>query len=394
MYMLVVLLLLAGYTYWALNRPLPTLSPTSGSLSLQTPTAASKLAWPATGQSAVGIAGSTILETHGVQKAVPIASTAKLVTALVVLRQKPLDLSQQGPVITLSAADVALYAQYAAKGGSVVPVQAGEQVSEYQMLQAMLLPSANNIADSLAIWAYGSLGAYATAANAYLSGLGLDSTHVGADASGFEPGTTGTAHDLTRLGELAMQNPVLSQIVGQTTAGGIPLTNTVKNVNSLLGTANIVGVKTGNTDEAGGVYVSASRVTVNSQPVTIVTALVGAPTLFEAMKDSLPLIQSAQANFKSVPIIKAGAVVGHYQLPWGGNVSAIASQNLSLAAWNGNTVPSIIQLQTILATAQAGQTVGTLTVSKSILAGQESVPIKLQATPAKPTIWWHLYHLF
>jgi len=392
LYLLAAIVLLGSYGYWALGRPLNPLNPALNQVQLQAQTAAPRLSWPAIGQSAVGIVGSPILDTNGTQTPAPTASTAKIITALVVLHAKPLTLGGQGPAITLGASDEALYNAYTARGGSVVRVTAGEQISEYQMLQAILLPSANNMADSLATWAFGSLSAYSAAANSYLAQLGLAHTHVGTDASGFGPSTTATAHDLVRLGELAMQNPVLAQIVGQTTASGIPIVSSVKNVNSLLGTDNIIGVKTGNTDQAGGVFISASHVNVKGQPVTIVTALVGAPTLFEALKDSLPLIQSAQANFKPVSAITAGSVVGRYPQPWGGSVTAVAGQNLVVNAWNGDTVLSTIQLQPVPADSVAGTIAGTVNTSKSALASPQSVPVKLQASPAKPSIWWRLLH--
>ena len=388
-----VLLVGGGYGYWAANRSLPPLKPTASLAQLTIKAPAANLTWPVSGQAAAGLAGSSILDTHGPQTPLPTASTAKLITVLTVLRAKPLGLNQPGPVITLGPNDVALYDSYKARGGSVVPVTAGEQISEYQMLQTLLLPSANNMADSLAIWAFGSLPAYRAAANGYLASHNLRQTTVGAeDASGFAPDTTSTAHDLVRIGELAMQDPVLAQIVAQPTAAAIPLANTIKNVNSLLDTDNIIGVKTGNTDAAGGVFVSASRTTVNNRPVTIVTALIGAPTLSAAMKDSLPLIQSAQANFKPASVIKAGAVVGRYQLPWGGSVPVVASKNLSLDTWNGTAISATISLGPAATNAPTGTAVGSVTIPKSSLSGQQSVAVKLQATPTKPSVRWRLIH--
>lgn len=350
------------------------------------------MAWPSAGQSAAGIDDSPILQTNGPQTSLPTASTAKLITALSVLKQKPLDPSVQGPLITLGAQDVALYNSYAAKQGSVVKVAAGEQISEYQMLQAILLPSANNMADSLAIWAFGSLNAYASYANSYVSQLGLNATHIGSDASGFAPNTTSSAHDLVKLGEIAMENPVLAQIVGQPAASGLPIVNNIKNVNSLLGTGNIVGVKTGNTDQAGGVFVAAAKTTVNDKPVTIVTAVLGSPNLSTAMKDSLALILSAQDNFKPVSLVTAGTVVGSYELPWGGSVQAIANQDLGLDTWAGSTVTAKTQLNNILADSSAGQTVGSVKIPGAAISGQISVTVKLQAAPSKPSAWWRLLH--
>jgi len=365
--------------------PLTQLSITTG-----TPT----LAWPAAGQSAVGLVGSSILDTHGAQTPLPTASTAKLITALTVLHAKPLSLGQQGPIITLTPSDAALFYSYAAQGGSVVPVGAGEQISEYQVLQTLLLPSANNMADSLATWAFGSMPAYRAAATTYLAQHGLAHTRVGTDASGFAPSTTSTASDLVRLGELAMQNPVLAQIVAQPAADGLPMAGTIKNINTLLGTDNIVGVKTGNTDQAGGVFISASRITVNSHPVTIVTAVAGMPSLRAAMQATLPLVQSAQTNFRPTTVITAGSIVGNYHLPWGGTVSAVVERQLSVPAWNGATLPASVKLKPVSIHAAAGQTAGNLIVPASAFAGQQSIPVVLSTAPSQPTVWWRLTHPF
>lgn len=390
--LLVVIVLLAGYTGWAIQRPLPLLQPLGTSTAFSSSVGGSKLVWPGNGQAAVGVMGTPILETNGGQAAAPIASAAKMITALTILRTKPLAIGESGPTITLTASDVALYNAYVAHQGSVVPVNAGERISQYQMLQAILLPSANNMADSLAIWAFGSLEAYATAANSYVSGLGLTQTHIGSDASGLAPSTTSSAQDLVALGKLAMQNPVMAQIVGQSTASGLPIVNTVKNVNFLLGTSSIVGIKTGNTDEAGGVFVAAARFSINNKPVTIVTAVVGAPSLFVAMKTSLALVSSAQTNFKSVPIITKGTTVGHYDLPWGGSTAAIASRDLNATTWTGNPIPSPVKLQPLPKDAQADQIVGSLTIPESAINQKQSIPIKLQTTPSQPTTWWRLTH--
>lgn len=392
MYAVAAVVIIAVYGCWAWNRTLPPLEPLSAIAQLQVQSPASKLAWPSVGESAVGVVDSSILETHGVQTPLPTASTAKLITALAVLHQKPLTLGQQGPTITLTASDVALYTSYANQEGSVVQVAAGEQISEYQMLEALLLPSANNMADSLAVWAFGSLRAYSDFANTYVKQLGLTNTHIGSDASGLAPTTTSTASDLVRLGELAMQQPVLAQIVGQPTASGIPMVGTVKNVNFLLGTDNIVGIKTGNSNEVGGVFVSAARTTVNGKPVTIITALSNAATLFEALKYSLPLIQSAQTNFTAVSVVKAGAVIGHYHQPWGGTLTAIADKSIATHIWNSTAISPVIHLQSVSTRASVSQVIGSITIPKPAIGDTQAIAVKLQIPPTKPTIWWRLLH--
>lgn len=355
---------------------------------------AGTLAWPGRGETAVGILDSSVLETHGKQKPTPTASTAKLITSLVVLQKKPLQPGEQGPMITLGKSDVAIYDRYFAEGGSLVQIKEGEKISEYQMLEAILLPSANNMADSLAIWAFGSLKAYAAAANEYLESQGIKNTRVGSDASGFSPDTKSTASDLVKIGELAMDNPVLTKIVGEKSASGIPVAKTIKNRNLLLGTSNIVGIKTGNTDEAGGVFVSASHAKLNGKTVTIVTSLMGGQSLNEAMRDSLGLIRSAQANFKPVTVVAEGTQVGTYELPWGGQVKAVATKSLSLDTWAGNDIQAVNYLNDIKDGYKADEIVGSITVPESALSGEASVPVKLQSAVPDPTAWWKLTHPF
>ncbi len=392
--MAAVIIVLGIYVVWALIRPLPAVPPTINESALQTRAPAGSLKWPGQYQAAVSILGSSMMETHGKQQPSPTASTAKMITALVVLQQKPLSPGEKGPTITLNANDVNIYKNYVAEDGSLVPVKAGEKISEYQMLQAMLLPSANNMADSLAIWAFGSLKNYQQAANQYLEENGLVETHVGKDASGFDPSTTSTAEDLVGVGELVMQDPVLKQIVGQSSASGIPVAGNIRNVNFLLGQDNVIGVKTGNTDQAKGVFVSASRVTVNGKPVTIVTALMGSPTIYTALSDSATLIKSAQANFKPVTVVKKGAVVANYRQPWGGSIYAVAGKDLSLDAWGGSQITAKTDLRNISPNNHSGQTVGSVVIPKSAYNNQLSAPVKLQDTPLRPSPSWRLTHPF
>ena len=80
----------------------------------------------------------------------PIASVAKVMTAYLTLREHPLTPGGQGFAVTITPADVAEEAQRVALGESTLSVSAGERIAERQALQALLLPSANNIAALLA----------------------------------------------------------------------------------------------------------------------------------------------------------------------------------------------------------------------------------------------------
>src|SRR5207244_8268088 len=112
--------------------------------------------WPAEGQAAFIETGLSQIQAGPHQHPAPIASVAKVMTAYLVLRDHPLRPGEDGPTITLTAADVADTDHRAGQHQSVVPVATGERLTELQALQALLLPSANNIAAVLADWDGGS----------------------------------------------------------------------------------------------------------------------------------------------------------------------------------------------------------------------------------------------
>ena len=381
---LLMVLVFGSYGTWALTRPLTSLEPHSV-VGILPPESAPSLKWPSYGSSAVGAVGYGLLASHGKQQPIPIASVAKVMAALAVLQKMPLKLGQQGPMITLGDQDIAFYNNYVAEEGSVVPVNYGEEISEYQALQALLLPSANNIAQTLTTWAFGSEQNYLRYANTQAEKLGMKNTHF-TDASGFMPTTTSTASDLVRLGEAALKNPVLAQVVSQPQAD-IPVAGTVFNVNTQLGQDGINGIKTGNTEQAGGVYLVSATYTITGHAVTIVTAIVGAPTLDDAMHDTLPLLASAQNGFGESVVVKAGEVVGYYNTPWHTSANVVAIKEVKAFGWKGAIPRPSVTMHTLQAPASRGQTVGSLN-----LPGTASSPIMLQQNVAEPTWQWRLLH--
>ena len=133
-------------------------------------------------------------------------------TADMVLRGRPLPAAGPGPVIAVAAADAAAYARDQRQGQSVVRVAAGEKLTGRQALEAMLIPSGNNIASLLARWDAGSEAAFAAKMNTRARQLGLHSTRY-ADASGADPATVSTAASQFRLTVAALQIPAFRQIV-------------------------------------------------------------------------------------------------------------------------------------------------------------------------------------
>jgi D-alanyl-D-alanine carboxypeptidase (penicillin-binding protein 5/6) len=309
--------------------------------------------------------------------------------ALAILRQKPLSLGEHtSPVITLTQRDVDIYRAFVAKDGSVAPVAAGEKISEYQALQAILLPSANNVADSVAIWAFGSVENYVTYANQLAEALDLTATHI-ADPSGYSPETVSSAQDLITLTIVAMKNPVFREIVRQP-AANIPVAGTIHNVNRILGRDGVIGVKTGNTDEAGGVFVGATDYKVGPRTITVVTAIMGAPHLVMAMNDTLPLLASAKKQFVSTVVVPAASEVGAYHVPWSNPVRLATDSDIRIVRWRGNAVNVSAAFDSSHAPIAAGGNVGSVTVTSN---GVNSISqVVTESAIPTPDIWWRLTH--
>jgi serine-type D-Ala-D-Ala carboxypeptidase (penicillin-binding protein 5/6) len=236
--------------------------------------------WPAYGQAAFIQTAWSRVHAGPNQHSAPIASVAKVMTAYVVLRDHPLRPGEDGPTITLTDADVADTDRQRRKGESVVSIAAGEQLTERQALQALLLPSANNIAAVLARWDAGSTGRFVARMNATARLLGMTHTRY-TDPSGYDNATVSTAADQVRLVDRAMRLPVFASIVA-TPSATLPVAGTVHNTNRLLGHNGFVGVKTGSTAAAGGCFAFRAIRWINGKRTTITGVVLGQPGLAAA----------------------------------------------------------------------------------------------------------------
>jgi D-alanyl-D-alanine carboxypeptidase (penicillin-binding protein 5/6) len=229
--------------------------------------------WPAYGQAAFALRGHVHAGPN--QRVAAIASVAKVMTAYLVLRDRPLRAGQDGPTITLTDADVADTDRRRGRQESVVPVAVGEELTELQALEALLLPSANNIAVVLARWDAGSEGRFVARMNATARSLGMNRTRY-TDPSGYDDTTVSTAADQVRIVERAMRLPVLASIVAMPSAT-LPVAGTVLNTDALLGRDGFVGVKTGSDEAAGGCFAFRAVRWIDGRQTTITGVVLGQP---------------------------------------------------------------------------------------------------------------------
>jgi len=231
--------------------------------------------WPAEGQAAFVEEGQPRVHVGPNQHPAPIASVAKVMTAYLVLRDHPLGLDQDGPTIWLTDADVADTDRRRGQEESVVSIAAGEELSERQALQALLLPSANNIAAVLARWDAGSEDRFVARMNATARSLGMTRTRY-TDPSGYDDATVSTAADQVRIVDRAMLLPVFATIVA-TASATLPVAGTVHNTDTLLGHNGFVGVKTGSDHAAGGCFAFRAIRWIDGTRTAITGVVLGQP---------------------------------------------------------------------------------------------------------------------
>ena len=263
----------------------------------------------------------------------PTASTAKMLLALMVMEKRPFALGETGETIEITQEFYNLYTWYIANGGSYTPVQIGEQISEYDALASALLPSSNNMADTLAIWAFGNLENYRAYATKRLQDWGITGLTVGTDASGFSETTTASAATLALLGQKLMENPVLAEIVSKKSQD-IPVAGTIKNTNQLLGTKGIIGIKTGFIGDPSG-YCLVSAYREGDHLITL--AVLDAPTRADSFTTSEVIISTLQDNVKDALLATSGTEIGYYNSWWNGQTPIRLESDASALGWQDAT---------------------------------------------------------
>ena len=354
-----------------------------------------RLALPDVGaEVTVALLGAGDLESVGGTAETPIASVTKLMSALVVLHDHPLAPGQSGPEIPVSAADVQTYLREKAAQDSVVAVQAGEQLSEYQALEAALVPSADNVIEMLAVWDAGSEAAFVAKMNAEAHPLGLTHTHY-ADASGVDPNSVSDAADQARLAELALKNKTIAGIVGQPQVT-LPVAGLQYNVNADLGRDGIFGVKTGWVPAGGASFVFAAHRAVAGATRTILGAIIGvhaSPNLPSALADARTLVVAAGRALAPTTIVGQGTTVARVSAPWASPLAVVTGSPARLVAWPGATAHVSVALSpdALHTPIVTGERLGRATVA----LGTERVSVPLVAASSLPAVStsWRLLHL-
>jgi D-alanyl-D-alanine carboxypeptidase (penicillin-binding protein 5/6) len=350
-----------------------------------------RLPYPKQGQAAVGVPSFNAYFSTADETPVPIASLTKLMTAYVTLHDLPLRPSETGPYYYVTSEDVALYNEDQSTDQSSVKVVAGEVLTEQQLLEGLLIHSANNFASMLGEMVAGSDDEMVEDMNSAAASLGLRATSY-VDVSGFDPASVSTAADQLRLATILMANPTFAQIVRMRSVW-LPVAGIVTTFTPYLGQSGVVGVKTGYTSQAGGCDVMAYQDAVGRRDVLIVTVVLGQtshlrPDLVAAGRAALVLAAATARHLKGFVLTLAHHTYG--TLGWSDrNVRLVALSTVDLPTFTASPIHITIEEgQWSKSGAPRGDVVALATVTSG--ATTEVVELVTESTLSRPSLWERL----
>ena len=232
--------------------------------------------------------GRILYEKNG-NKQTPMASTTKIMTAIVVLENANLT-----DVVTINS-------KAAGIGGSRLGLKKNDKITVNDLLYGLMLRSGNDAAIALATHVGGSVEGLAEMMNNKAKELGLVNSHFVVPHGLDNDGHYTTAYELAKMADYALKIDKFKEIVSTqyTTIYINGYAKSIKNTNQLLGSVSgVYGVKTGFTNGAGRCLVSACK----RDDLDVITVIIGANTTKQRTSDTIKLIQYAYNNFEIINI--------------------------------------------------------------------------------------------
>lgn len=306
-----------------------------------------------------------------------MASTTKIMTALVALERADLD-----DVYTVPQAAVEI-------GGSSAGLVAGERLSVRDLLAGLLVASGNDAGVTLARGVAGSEEAFVGLMNERARGMGLTRTRF-RNAHGLDaPGHHSSVSDLVRLGRVAMRDPVFREIVASRRATipgprGAGVRELVSENLLLDIDPDADGVKTGMTDDAG--YAIVARARRPALGVTLYAAMIGSPSHEQRAQDAKRLLDWGFAQYGRATLLPADAIIGEAPVDDapGVGVPYRPDRPLSAPIRLGRPLTETIVAPTELqAPVSAGEVIGTITMRQGdhVLGRRDLVAVRGASEP-------------
>mgnify|MGYP001072023356 CR=1 FL=1 len=289
----------------------------------------------------------TVLFAHNEHERRPMASTTKIMTALLALENAAL---HEEATVSAQAVRVA---------GSDAGLRPGQRLTVLELLHGLLLPSGNDAANVLAEHVAGSQDAFVNLMNARAQELGASRTRF-ANAHGLDaPDHYSTAYDLALLARAAIRYPTFSQIVGTPVFQPQSISRTWRNTNQLLWSfEGIEGIKTGTTSGAGYCLVAAA----SRSGMRLIAVVLGSPDRYG---DTVRLLEYGFDRFHLLTLASHGSMLAEVPVPGGlGRLQAVVDGDFRIVARDEdiNRLQVRLVLGDVHPPIRAGQPVGRLEV--------------------------------
>jgi serine-type D-Ala-D-Ala carboxypeptidase (penicillin-binding protein 5/6) len=306
-----------------------------------------------------------VLASHAAREHLAIASTTKLMTAYVAMRELPLE------KIVRAAPYSPIY------GESLLGLRTGERVSVRDLLYGLILVSGNDAAHTLAVAAAGSQARFVGQMNRYAAALGLSDTHYANPIGLDQRGNYSSASDLATLTRRLLRQPAFAKIADSETAllRSLRPPRRIETLNDLLYLAPwATGVKTGHTFDAGYVLVGSGQ----KKGVSLVSVAIGAPTEETRFTDNLALLEWGFSQYRRRLPVRAGQELAEPEIRYsGGHLPLRASRSLQVGVRRGQEVDVRVRApEEVEGPIRRGARLGTATV---FVAGRKAGVVPLEA---------------
>ncbi|MEX2106613.1 MAG: D-alanyl-D-alanine carboxypeptidase family protein [Solirubrobacterales bacterium] len=264
-----------------------------------------------------------VLVSRGAAERLPIASTTKLMTAYVAIKEMPLD-----RIVRAAPYD----SEY---GESLLGMRTGQEISVRDLLYGLIMRSGNDAAHTLAIRAAGSTERFLRQMNRRAAALGLSSTHYANPVGLDQKGNYSSARDLLTLTQRLLRIPAFAKIsdTRSVVLRSVQPPRRINTINELLLMEPwVTGVKTGHTWGAGYVLVGSGR----RKGVDLISVAIGAPTDETRYSDNLALLEYGFSQYKRRLPIHAGQDLTDPSIRYsGGQLPLRAARSLAVGLHRG-----------------------------------------------------------
>lgn len=311
-----------------------------------------------------------ILASHAAERRLPIASTTKLMTAYVAMKEL-------GPEKVVRAAPYEpIY------GESLLGLRTGERVSVHDLIYGLMLVSGNDAAHTLAVAAAGSEERFVGQMNRYAAALGLADTHYANSIGLDQRGNYSTAADLSALARRLLRIPAFAKIADTRSAllRSLRPPRRIENSNDLLEMVPwATGVKTGHTFDAGYVLVASGE----KEGVSLVSVTIGAPTEESRFLENLELLEYGFSQYQRRRPIRAGQDLADPEIRYsGGHLPLRAERSLQVGVRRGQRLALRVRApEEVEGPVRRGAKLGTATV---FVGGRKVGTVGLRAGRSVP----------